>query len=79
MSIGYTARINIQNKQASGHMLGVKLGRLCIKYEIPVVEIAKEFKVSRQAVYNWFVGISQPRGRTKAKVTDYIAKLKAET
>ena len=60
MSYGYTTRLNSLNKQADKSSLGVKLGRVCIKKEIPVAEVAFQLGVSRQTVYNWFQGTDYP-------------------
>jgi DNA-binding transcriptional regulator YiaG len=60
MSYGYTTRLNSLNKQASRSSLGVKLGRVCIKQEIPVAEVSSQLGVSRQTVYNWFQGTHKP-------------------
>jgi DNA-binding XRE family transcriptional regulator len=60
MSYGYTTRLNSLNKQADKSSLGVKLGRVCIKKEIPVAEVAFQLGVSRQTVYNWFQGTHYP-------------------
>ena len=76
MSIGYTTRIVTLNKDANGRMIGVKLGRLCIKHDLSVIDIADRFNVSRQAVYNWFVGINDPKGITRASIEEYVVTLK---
>jgi transcriptional regulator with XRE-family HTH domain len=60
MSYGYTTRLSSINKQASRASLGVKLGRVCIKQEIPVAEVSSQLGVSRQTVYNWFQGTHEP-------------------
>jgi len=60
MSYGYTTRLSRINKQADNASLGVKLGRVCIKREIPVAEVAYQLGVSRQTVYNWFEGTHFP-------------------
>jgi transcriptional regulator with XRE-family HTH domain len=74
MSYGYTARLIQKNKEASGRSLGVKLGRLCIKHDLSVSEVANTLGVSRQAVYNWFTGVNTP----KPPLTDLIEELISE-
>jgi transcriptional regulator with XRE-family HTH domain len=61
MSYGYSARTVARNKKASIRSLGVRLGRECIRRDISVNEVAAEFGVSRQTVYNWFCGITVPQ------------------
>ena len=73
MSYGYSARVVKLNKQASKSKLGVMLGRLCIALDIPTSEVAKVFGVSKQTVYNWFVGVHDPKDKADA-VALYIKK-----
>ena len=56
MSYGYSARLIAANHRQDDSYLGVKLGRLAIALDIPVSTIAKTAGVSRQTVYNWFIG-----------------------
>lgn len=71
MSYGYTTRLGSLNKLADGTMLGVKLGRVCIRKEVPVAQVAYQLGVSRQTVYNWFSGVHKP----SAELTDTIKQL----
>lgn len=57
---GYSTSLIKKNKEADGKLPGVKLGRHCIKNDIPVARVAWLYKVSRQTVYNWFVGKGTP-------------------
>ena len=61
MSYGYTARLIVLNKEASISSLGVRLGRICIKHDVPVSTVATAMGVSRQTVYNWFTGGVRPK------------------
>ena len=58
--LGYSLHLQKLNKAADAKSIGVRLGRYCIKHDISVIDIAGQFGVSRQAVYNWFVGKSVP-------------------
>ena len=71
MSIGYSSSTVALNKKADKTRLGVALGRLSIELGIPVAEIAERLRVSRQTVYNWFVGINDP----SKDVTKEVIKL----
>ena len=51
MSYGYTTRLDSLNKQANASHLGVKLGRVCIKHDLSVIEIATKLRVSRPVSY----------------------------
>ena len=61
MSYGYSLKFVELNKAADKNLLGVYFGAVCIKNDVPVTEVAQKLNVSRQAVYNWFVGISIPK------------------
>ena len=76
MSYGYTTRLNSLNKQADRTSLGVKLGRVCIKHDIPVSDVASQLGVSRQTVYNWFMGTHEPHSDLTSAIEKYIAKFK---
>lgn len=67
MALGYSLRLVQLNRAADGS-LGVKLGRACIKYNVPVAVVAKRLGVSRQTVYSWFTGASAPRRSTEEKI-----------
>jgi len=74
MSYGYSANIVKLNKQANKSRTGVLLGRLCIALDIPASEVAKKLNVSKQTVYNWFIGTYDPRQNVGA-IVSYIKKL----
>ena len=76
MIYGYSARLVTLNKEASGHLIGVKLGRECMERNLPVTQVARELKVSRQTIYNWFCGKGCPRRDKATVVTAYLARLK---
>jgi transcriptional regulator with XRE-family HTH domain len=61
MSYGYSARLIDLNKKADPKLLGVRLGKMCIKHGMSVAEVAELLSVSRQTVYNWFIGSSNPQ------------------
>ena len=75
MQYGYSLRIADLNKKADGTLLGVKLGRLCIKNNVPVVEVSTLLKVSRQTVYNWFIADTYVHKELVDEVKEYIAVL----
>jgi len=57
---GYSQNIVEANELADSLNIGVLLGRICIPQKYPVTSIAKELGVSRQAVYDWFLGRTNP-------------------
>jgi transposase len=74
MSIGYSANTIQLNKKADGKRLGVALGRAAIKSGMSVAEIAMVLQVSRQTVYNWFVGAYDPKPEQTKDIEKLIAK-----
>lgn len=75
MSTGYSLRLRDLNKKASSLKVGVRLGKLCIKHDIPVAVVAKRLGVSRTTVYSWFCGTSVPQDSATALIEAYIASL----
>ena len=59
------------NEAADHRRLGVALGRAAIKLGVSVAEVARAMGVSRQTVYNWFIGDYDP----KASLTGEATKL----
>lgn len=67
---GYS-QIVIEANQSASSGLGVELGALCISIKYPAQLVAKELKISRQTVYDWFSGKTNP---SKDK-TDLVLEL----
>jgi DNA-binding XRE family transcriptional regulator len=74
MSQGYSLRLRDLNRRAPNKALGVRLGRVCIKHDVPVTVVAKMMGVTRQTVYNWFVGASNPQQSLVTLVESYITQ-----
>jgi DNA-binding XRE family transcriptional regulator len=75
MSYGYSLKLIELNKASDKELLGVYFGAVCIKNDVPVAEVAQKLKVSRQAVYNWFTGVSNPNVQMAIKIEKLIDKL----
>jgi transcriptional regulator with XRE-family HTH domain len=73
MSIGYTRYLIEANREAPV-TLGVQLGRWAIRNNVPVSQVAKRFGVSRQTVYNWFIGKHEPSESLAKPIRYYIRK-----
>lgn len=80
MSYGYSARTIAMNKAADHRRLGVALGRAAIELGVSVSAVATALGVSRQTVYNWFVGDYDPKasltGEATKLLTSFRKKLK---
>ena len=74
--IGYSQKLEKLNAQANTELLGVRLGRHCIRVGIPVIDVANHFKVSRTAVYNWFMGLNEISPKHESKAISFIEWLK---
>lgn len=72
---GYSIRVAEAIKEADGSLLGVKLGRACLARDISVSTVAEVLGVTRQTVYHWFLGLSEPRGRAVDAIRTYINSL----
>lgn len=75
MSYGYSQQTVAANKTADKRLLGVALGRVCIANGVPVSEVAAEFNVSRQTVYNWFEGRHEPNAELLEDIKAFIESL----
>lgn len=76
VSLGYSAHTILLNKKADVNRLGVALGRTAIKKGVSVVDISQYLGVSRQTVYNWFVGAYDPKADQIKNITKLLARLK---
>ena len=75
MSNGYSLRIRDLNSKADKRKIGVRLGKACIKHDVPVSVVAKRLGVTRATVYNWFCGVSAPQDTSTILIEAYIASL----
>jgi hypothetical protein len=76
VSLGYSLKIVQENQRADKKRIGVLLGSRCIKLGIPVSDIAATLGVSRQTVYNWFVGLHEPHESHIKKIQKLISTFK---
>lgn len=73
--IGYTLRLQQQNRKADKRKLGVRLGRHCISMGIPVTDLVEMFGVSRQTVYSWFCGVHEPAPAQRERIEELFPML----
>jgi len=71
---GYSLNLVAANRAADPKHIGVRLGKMCIRMNIPVSQVAESFGVSRMTVYSWFTGVSRPR---QSKIEQIEKLLKA--
>lgn len=75
MAHGYSANIVKEIAEANPTLLGVKLGRICVEKDIPVVDVATFLGVTRVTVYAWFRGKSAVSDKYAGVVQNLITKL----
>lgn len=75
MAKGYSTLTVREIEEANPKLLGVKLGRLCVKKDIPVSDVAEYFGVSRVTVYAWFRGQTVVSGKHADKMQKLVEKL----
>lgn len=75
MARGYSSLFIQDVKDANPNLIGVKLAKICIKRDIPVIDIAKHFGVSRVSVYAWFRGQRHVADRHLDRMHKLIDKL----
>ena len=76
MNNRYSLNIVLANQEAEQTRLGVKLGKKCIKLGVSVAVVAVELGVSRQTVYNWFIGAYDPKSELTESIKNLIKTLK---
>jgi hypothetical protein len=75
MAKGYSTLTVQEIQEANPTLLGVKLGKICVNKDIPVIDVAEYFGVSRVTVYAWFRGKTVVSGKHADKMQKMIAKL----
>lgn len=72
---GYSQQLVKAVRDADSRLLGVRLGRYCITKDIPIRDVAAYFKVPRQTVYNWFLGVHAPNKKYAQLINEYFEKV----
>lgn len=75
MSKGYSSRFAKDVNSADTSKIGVQLGNLCIDSDIPAVDVAEHFGVSRATIYNWFKGLTNVPPSHQVEVALAVKKL----
>jgi len=72
---GYRKTLHDEILASNSSSLGVQLGKICVTRNIPVVDVAEHFGISRQAVYLWFRGEVIPSKTHTEKLEGLLYKL----
>ena len=59
-------------EESQSDSLGVRLGRVCVKANLPAVYLAKTFEVSTTTIHNWFRGSQGVNGHHAKAIEVFI-------
>ena len=71
----YSVKVVALNAAANEDLLGVRLGRLCISNNIPVIAVARNLNVSKATVYKWFSGKVDISKHLRASAQGYYSSI----
>ena len=71
MARPYSEQFLISLQKADPTRIGVQLGRLCVKANLPTTYVAEAFNVSRMSIHSWFRG-QYVREKNYEKITKFI-------
>lgn len=74
---GYSSRFIKLIEGADGGEVGVRLAKICIAKDIPVMDVAEFFGVTRMTIYNWFKGRTKIPSAHAEKAEKLVIKLSA--
>lgn len=76
MSKGYASSFINEVNASDKSKIGVQLGAVCVKRDIPVTDISQFFDVSRMTVYSWFRGKTNVPEKHREKMQKLVDKLR---
>ncbi len=76
MAKGYASSFINEVKASDTSKIGVRLGLVCIRKDIPVTDVSEFFTVSRMTVYSWFRGKTNVPEKHWDKMKKLVDKLK---
>jgi hypothetical protein len=71
MARPYSEQFLISLQKADPTRIGVQLGRICVKANLPTTYVAEAFNVSRMSIHSWFRG-QYVREKNYEKITKFI-------
>jgi hypothetical protein len=72
MARPYSEKFLISLQHLDSSRLGIKLGKICVKANLPTIYVADAFNVSRMTVYSWFRG-KPLRDKNSTRVENFIS------
>ena len=76
MARPYSERFLLDLNKADPTRVGVQLGKICVKANLPTSYVAKAFDVSRMSIHSWFRG-QYVREKNYEKITKFIELVKS--
>lgn len=71
MARPYSEQFLISLQKADPTRIGVQLGKVCVKANLPTTYVAEAFNVSRMSIHSWFRG-QYVREKNYEKITKFI-------
>lgn len=76
MSKGYASSFINEVNASDKSKIGVQLGIVCVRKDIPVTDVSQFFDVSRMTVYSWFRGKTNVPEKHWDKMKKLVQKLR---
>ena len=77
MARPYSEQFLITLQKADPTRIGVQLGKVCVKANLPTTYVAEAFNVSRMSIHSWFRG-QYVREKNYEKIAKFIDLVKAD-
>lgn len=70
----YSPEFLVELNSLDEEKLGVQLAKACVGADLPIIEVAKVFGVSRMTIHSWFRG-SPIREKNQVKIKKFLRAL----
>lgn len=70
----YSSQFLVDLNNLDEEKLGVRLAKACVNADLPIIEVAKVFGVSRMTIHSWFRG-SPVREKNAIKIKQFLKAL----
>ena len=74
MARPYSEKFMLDLNKADPTRIGVQLGKVCVKANLPTSYVAEAFDVSRMSIHNWFRG-QYVREKNYERIVKFIDKI----
>ena len=71
MARPYSEQFLLNLRKADPTRIGVQLGKICVKANLPTTYVAEAFNVSRMSIHSWFRG-QYVREKNYERITKFI-------